>query len=82
MHGVFTLLGHEKMVVTFRGDLRLMGDDQHLRRTTQLRQQFANDFGNPTPDAHVDFVKDHGWRSGDIRRDNLQCEADSRQFAA
>ena len=56
------LLRNHPMVVCTSGDLRSMGDRQHLTVTAELFHQTAHGFGNRAADTGVDFIEDQCLR--------------------
>ena len=70
------------MRVRVGGDLRQVGDAQHLPALPQGVQQAADGVGDFTTDAAVDFVEDDGRGWGFVEAGDFDGKADAREFAA
>ncbi|KAG1525225.1 hypothetical protein G6F51_014375 [Rhizopus arrhizus] len=70
------------MRVALGGDLRQVGDAQHLMAFTQFTQQFADRFRHRAADAAGDFVENQRGHAGRAAGDDGQRQRDARQFAA
>ena len=65
-----------------RRDLRLMGNDQHLRLLGQPRQALADRAGDRAADPAIDLVEDHRARTTGFSQRDLEREDEARQLAA
>ena len=71
------LLLHRDVVVGLRGDLRQVGDAEHLAPIRQFAQAAAHDASDPGADTRVHFVEDQGGNSRVAAGGCLDREADS-----
>jgi len=79
-------LGHDQMVVRVGGDLREMGDHEHLplrvRRRRDRGQRVPDPATHLAPDSLVHFVE-HEGRDGVVAgQDDLQRQHQPRQLTA
>ena len=65
-----------------RRDLRVMGDDQHLRARRQTRKPGAHRVRHRPADPGVDLVEDQAWNGMAIRQHDAQRQHEPREFAA
>ena len=48
------------MIVATGGNLRRMGNDQHLNIASQTSQAFADSLSGSTADTCINLIKNHG----------------------
>ncbi|MNV03626.1 hypothetical protein D3C71_939030 [compost metagenome] len=70
------------MRVALGGDLRQMGDAQHLALLAQGAQLVPDDVGHGAADARIDLVEDHGGHCIQVQRGHLDGQRDARQLTA
>jgi len=70
-------LVHEQVVMSLGGDLRQVGDGQHLAALAEAAQQLANDLRGGAADTHVDFIEHQCRYAGCLRGDHLNRQADA-----
>ena len=70
------------MMVCLRRHLRQVGNAQHLPFSTQQAQFLADDFRHATAYAAVDLVEYQGRNPRRFAHDDLDRQADTREFAA
>ncbi len=63
--------------MAFAGDLREMGDADHLAFFTQLTQQVTDHIGGSAADANVHFVEYQGGGGRGLGSDDLNRQADA-----
>ena len=82
--GLFAIavFGHLPVVFAARGHLRQMGNRQHLVFPPQKLQRLAHRFGNAAADACVHFVENQRGHLGVLAGNDLNRQANPRQFAA
>ena len=64
------------------GNLWQVRHTEDLSFASQLAQQTADHFGNPTTDSDVDLVEDQGRYACCLTGHHLDGEADTREFAS
>ena len=72
----------KQMLMALRCHLRQVSDRQHLAAFAQAAQQLPDDLGSGAANAHVHFVEHQGRYAGGLCGDDLNGQADTRQFAA
>ena len=75
-------LGDPEMQVTERGDLRQMGDDDHLVIFRQRPERLTDDLTRSPADTDIDLVKDQRRRLIGLREDRFQRQHQSRRLTA
>jgi hypothetical protein len=76
------LLGHDEMAVGPRGDLRQMGDHQHLVPLRHLRQRITHPRPDLPPNALVHFIEYHRGDRVVARQYDLEREHQPGQLPA
>jgi len=74
-------LADPQVVMALRGDLRQVGDAQHLAAIAQRAQFRADDLGDRPTDAGIHFVEHHAATLAATARD-LHGERQACEFAA
>ena len=77
-----SLLAIRKWLVRPRGDLRRVGDGEHLRARGEPRQALADRVGDGAADAGVDLVEHQGRRGAALGERDFDRQQEARQFAA
>ena len=76
--GIFAApLVHEQMLMALRGDLRQVGDAQHLTAFAEAAQQLPDHFGGRAAYTNVHFVEYQGRYTRGLRGDHLDRQADT-----
>ena len=70
------------MVVGEGGDLRQMGDAEHLTATGECRELSPDDFRDRAADPGIDLVENHGRRVDLFESHRLDRQHDARELAA
>ena len=76
------LFRHYQMAIRSGGDLRQVGDDQHLVPFADLRERFRDLAADFATDALVHLVEDHGRHRVVPGQDHPERERKPRQLTA